>query len=62
MVPYTCVCVDHTVKLESNPLCTHTDYGRDLERDVVSDTSGNFKRLLVSMLTVIVCYFTVDLS
>ena len=28
------------------------EFGRDIEKDVVSETSGHFKRLLVSMLTV----------
>ena len=28
------------------------EFGRDIEKDVVADTSGHFKRLLVSMLTV----------
>ena len=29
-----------------------TEYSRDLEKDVISETSGHFKRLLISMLTV----------
>lgn len=28
-----------------------SDFGRDLEKDIISETSGHFKRLLVSMLT-----------
>ena len=28
------------------------EFGRDIEKDVISETSGHFKRLLVSMLTV----------
>ena len=32
------------------------DYGRDLEKDVISETSGHFKRLLVSMLTVSILF------
>jgi len=32
------------------------DYGRGLEKDVISETSGHFKRLLVSMLTVSILF------
>ena len=28
------------------------DFGRDLEKDVKSETSGHFRRLLISQLTV----------
>jgi hypothetical protein len=31
------------------------EYGRGLESDVISETSGHFKRLLTSMLTVRTC-------
>ena len=33
-----------------------TVHGRDIEKDVASDTSGHFKRLLVSLLTVRTAY------
>ena len=33
-------------------VCTLPVYGKEVEKDVISDTSGHFKRLMVSMLTV----------
>ena len=32
--------------------CIHSDHKQDLEEAIISETSGHFKRLLVSMLTV----------
>ena len=34
------------------PPPTSPEFGRNIEKDVIADTSGHFKRLLVSMLTV----------
>ena len=37
--------------------CYQSEFGRDLEKDIRSDTSGHFERLLVSM-----CQVSIELS
>ena len=51
---HVCMCMmyTHAIAMLSCIHITLTDYSRDLEKDVMSETSGHFKRLLVSMLTV----------
>jgi len=40
------------VYFEISIVLLHTVFGRDLEKDVMSDTSGHFRRFMKSMLSV----------
>lgn len=37
--------------------CYKSEFGRDIEEDIRSDTSGHFERLLVSMCQVSLIFF-----
>lgn len=39
-----------------------TEHGKSLEDDIEADTSGMFKRVLVSLLTVRIDRYNIDLS
>lgn len=46
------LCTRESDEIEAIKKAYKEDYKRDLEKDIISETSGHFKRLLVSMLSV----------